>query len=392
MIIYIEDLICRLACADQYMFKQPISLYSGDASIIESFGHRIEKGIGLTEKQENLAIKFCKKYRDKLTLEFGSAVDSLIDNPKYRLTRSVAGPSTASIRIEDKKILVSFPYNEAIIAKLRSFRGASDHIEIGWSTEKRAWLLDLEETSVLWLVNNLIDESTTVSEEFKELSQEILQAVANIENHAPTLVEENGNFRFVNVHNSVPQPTDIDVKRAFLLARRYGITVWNENALNLLKKEKNSSIFMDFLNKTDLKPLKINSGEVSIDQFSDLINYNLPVLIIVPGLNELSHVKKWTEWLKRENFDENSISVLFRLNNNVNSNFNIFVKENNLNAPLTKNTKAVFISQKIPKPLLSSGIQFNLIINLGEISGVHYSLSNYVDSCPDVVQYTEKEL
>lgn len=392
MSIYIEDLICRLACTDNFMFSPPITLYSGDSSIISSFGQRIERGYGLTEKQEHLAIKFCKKYRTVLTDNFGNTVENLINNPKFRLTRTQPGPSTTSIRIEGKKILVSFPYNEDTITKIRSFRTNIEHLEIAWNSEKKAWLFDLEETSVLWLVNNLIGTDATVSEEFKQIADEIFESISNIETHTPMLVEKNGEFQFVNVHNSVPQPGDTGVKEAVLLARRYGITVWDENTLNLLKKEKNSSVFMEFLNKIDLKPLKINSSEVSIDQFSDLIDYNLPVLIVVPGLNELAHVKKWTEYLKRQNFDENSISVLFRLNNKVNSNFNIFVKENNLNAPLTKNTKAVFISQKIPKPLLNSDIHFNLIINLGEISGVHYSLSNYVDSCPDVVQYTEKEI
>ena len=391
MIVYIEDLICRLACTDKFLFAPPIPLHSGDAAIISSFGERIERGTGLTEKQEQLAIKFCKKYRATLMLHFGSAVESLINNPQFRLTRTLPGRSSTSIRIEDKKILVSFPYNENTITKIRSFKQNSDFFDIGWNTEKRAWMFDLEETSVLWLVNNLVDSAATVSEEFKQLADQLLGTLADIDQQIPMITEKNGKIQFSNVHSSVPQPTDMDVKEAFLLARRYGINLWDENSLNLLKKEKNSTFFMDFLNKTDLNPLKIDSEETPIDQFSDLINYNLPVLIVIPGFNELAHLRLWTEYLKRQNFDEKSISVLFRLNNNVNSVFNIFVKENNLNAPLTENTKVVFISQKIPKPLLASGINFNLIINLGIINGVHYSLSNYIESCPDVIQYSKKE-
>jgi hypothetical protein len=71
--------------------------------------------------------------------------------------------------------------------------------------------------------------------------------------------------------------------------------------------------------------------------------------------------------------------------------FNDLVKSFNLNSPIGENTKIVFISQKLPKPLLKSEIEFKFIINLGSISGVHYSLSNYLQDRMDVIKYTDKK-
>jgi hypothetical protein len=70
--------------------------------------------------------------------------------------------------------------------------------------------------------------------------------------------------------------------------------------------------------------------------------------------------------------------------------FNDLVRQNNLNNPIDENTKIVFISQKFPKPLIKSGIDFKLIVNLGSLSGVHYSISTFLDGRPDVIRYTDK--
>jgi hypothetical protein len=391
MTIFIEDLICRLAGTDSFMFSPKIPTYPGDHLIINSFGVRIEQGIGLTEKQEVLAIRFCKKYQASLTEVFGSVVDTLLTTPRYRLTRSVSINNTPSVSIEDKKIIVKFAYNEEIIKNIRNFRSERHYLEIQWNQEKKHWELDLEEGNVLWIMNNFRPNTFKYSEEFSKVVEEISAIMEKIEDTVPMLVEENGQYRFTNISSQIPQPENMNVKQAFLLARRYGIDLWNETALKSLQNEEKSSILMNFLNKQDLEPLKIDATKISIDQFSDLIMYSYPVLIVVPGGNEQANIKQWTEWFKSQNIEENAISVMFRLDNSHHSSFNTFVKEHNLNAPLTKKTKVVFISQKIPKPIVASDINFRLVINLGSISGVHYSLSNYLDGCPDVIQYVKKE-
>ena len=91
-----------------------------------------------------------------------------------------------------------------------------------------------------------------------------------------------------------------------------------------------------------------------------------------------------------QEISEKDISVMFRLSSDTGSMFNDLVKQEGLNNPISENTKIVFISQKMPKPLIKSDIEFKLVLNLGSLSGVHYSISTYLDSRPDVIRYTDK--
>jgi hypothetical protein len=79
-----------------------------------------------------------------------------------------------------------------------------------------------------------------------------------------------------------------------------------------------------------------------------------PLLVILPTTDPLSYLH-----IVHSAFngfiDNSNNSVLFRLDNETNSDFNDFIKKHSLNSPLDNNTKIVYISNdKIPKPLLMS--------------------------------------
>ena len=81
---------------------------------------------------------------------------------------------------------------------------------------------------------------------------------------------------------------------------------------------------------------------------------------------------------------------MFRLSSDTGSMFNDLVKQEGLNNPIGENTKIVFISQKVPKPLIKANLDFKIIVNLGSLSGVHYSLSSFLTDRMDVIRYTNK--
>ena len=161
----------------------------------------------------------------------------------------------------------------------------------------------------------------------------------------------------------------------------------------MIKNQNFSPLFESFLTKTDKKIIEFDPETFSIDQFTDLFKYNLPVLIVVPGGQELQCLRTWYFWLKSQNFEENDISVMFRLDNGNGSAFNDIVKEYKLNNPITENTKVVFISQKLPKPVVKSGIEFKFVVNLSATWSSHYSINSYLDTMSGVIRYapTKKE-
>ena len=80
-------------------------------------------------------------------------------------------------------------------------------------------------------------------------------------------------------------------------------------------------------------------------------------------------------------------SVLMRLDNEYNSNFNQYIKDNNLNNSLDKSTKVVYIrSNKIPKPLLKLNWNANSVLLLNSHRVNNDSLC-YLNMCDLVVHY-----
>jgi hypothetical protein len=170
-------------------------------------------------------------------------------------------------------------------------------------------------------------------------------------------------------------------------AKRYGITTWDPG-INEALENGNFSIFTKkFLNSTTPVDLEINGDEHEIEIFDDLISVLTPTLIVIPPGREIHHLRKWWAYLSTKNFTKNQVSVMFRTDNTSDRTFNELVKQQGLNSPITEDTKFVFVSHKLPKPIVKSGIEFKLVINLGALPGVHYSLQSYLADFPDQVKY-----
>ena len=390
MKLYIEDLICRLGNSGSYMFDPALTVWPLDVTVISSLAMNPSMGKGYTEKQRTLVLRLCKKYKGQLISALGPAVESALENPEFKFSLVQPGPQEKSITIDNKNILVKFPFNEEIVGKIRKFKSESAVRLVEWDGDAKAWTFALEENNVIWIMNNLMNSGFNVDPNFLKISEEITEILANIEDHVPIIVHEDNQFAFKNVHRTVPQPTGMNLKETLLLAKYYGISVWEENVEKMIETGNFSPILTSFLKETTPNSLEFDINENSIDQLTDLIKYNSPVLIIVPGYNEFFTLKNWCQWLKSQEISEKDISVMFRLSSDTGSMFNDLVKQEGLNNPIGENTKIVFISQKMPKPLIKSDIEFKLVLNLGSLSGVHYSISTYLDSRPDVIRYTDK--
>jgi hypothetical protein len=114
-----------------------------------------------------------------------------------------------------------------------------------------------------------------------------------------------------------------------------------------------------------------------------------PTLFIIPGGNEFDKFNIAYNFLKTEGFENKDMSVMFRLDSKIDQNFNNFVKKNELNSPLGENTKIVFISSKMPKPVLKSNIKFHSVINMG-YDAVHYSIRDFMKNHENLIVYSEK--
>ncbi len=388
MTLYIEDLMCRLGNQGAYIFASTyLKVSSFDQNIVSNLAIACDTGRGLTLKQRNVAIKLCNRYKSQLIQALGQDAADALGREEFKTTLLSSYVPISSVKIENKKIFVKFPYNDNLVAKVKKYKSEHGGATVNWNAENKSWDFDLEESNLIWVRNNIVTSDFEVDDLFNEHYSKITEIFENISDYAPCLTFTDGVFSFANTHSSVPAVENLDLKQALVHARMYGITTWDENVEKMIENANFSPLFKSFLTNSDKKLQEFDSNEIDIDQFTDLFKYNTPALIVVPGGQELQSLRAWYFWLKSQNFEEKDISVMFRLDNGNGSAFNDIVKEYKLNNPITENTKVVFISQKLPKPVIKSGINFKFIVNLSATWSSHYSINSYLDTMSDVIRY-----
>lgn len=154
----LQDLDGNLT-TDTWRKPKPIKLATYDIRFVDSVSSSIRNGKGLTDRQVLLAIKIIVKYHRQWT-QIGldpSYLES--DDIPLRLPQREVDRTHAAW-IEDKKILIKFPYDPKIITKLNS-AAAELPGNWTWNTTTKQWSLDLLECNVRELVNmDIIKPST----------------------------------------------------------------------------------------------------------------------------------------------------------------------------------------------------------------------------------------
>jgi hypothetical protein len=369
-------------------------VHNRDLVLFNSFSDQIWMGKGLTQKQLDMSLKLLKKYHIPLSVYMKGDVLPHLTTPTLRLGVRKIEPQPKKITVLDKdtkKFSVSFPYDENLVGKLRSFNNRQFGDSATWDSENKFWAFPLTERAAIFLKNEVVPQGFEACDQTQAIFDQIDEILVNFEDFVPQLKYEDELFYFKNTHPSVPQPENMNFLESLYHAKRYGITTW-DSGINEVLENGNFSIFTKkFLNSSESMDLEINGDEHGIEIFDELIDLLTPTLIIIPPGSEIVHLRKWWTYLSAKNFTKNQISVMFRTDNTVDRIFNELIKEQGLNSPVTEDTKFVFVSHKLPKPIVKSKIDFKLVINLGALPGVHYSLQSYLVDFPDQVKYTNRK-
>lgn len=397
--MFIEDFINRLASDGPYLFAGGISLHSMDVSIISSLSSQIVQGKGFTEKQSHLAVRFSKKYSKQLSIAFNKDITAFIDKPEFKLPiRVISSSRSISIRkIENAKkqvISISFPYDETIIGIIRGYKkllSTKSHLGngINWNADNGSWDFDLREEHVEWINNNIINSSFVADDLFLKFVKQINYVQDNLENYIPIIKFENNKFVYKNVPDSVPQPDTYDIVNVLIEGRKYGITTWTDDIDIVLGQLNLNPVLYNFLTSSDFTGSINEKEKLTIQDIGSIVKHSLPCLVVIPGGAELKNLEKFYNLFIEEGIPPEEMTVLFRLGKDQGAECNDFVKTHKLNNPINDKNKIVFISGKVPKPIIEAKMQFSSILNLG-ISGVHYTLSGYIKNHHFVINYIPK--
>lgn len=398
--MYIEEIVDKLVGIGSWTITENVYfLETRDRGVLESFSTQIDRQVGFTEKQSALCLTILKKYQPSISKYLGRDIDIFLENPQFRIPKRVIS-QTKTVDIVDtddvnvKKIRVSFPYNEALINDIKQYREKyqktrfpgkfifnAGHVE--WNPTTRSWDFNLAEEHVDWIYEKFENLGFVFDQTFLNFVEDIKKIKNNIENYVPMVIFNNSQFEYKNTHKNIPAPSSNHLLEVLFEAKKYGIQTWDENIDAALNDLSINSFTHEFL-KTEESQILLDSTKYQFFDLEDVIKFSKNIVVVIPGGSELHSLKTSYESLLTMGIKNEEMTVLFRLDSSAGKMCNEFVKEHHLNNPITDKIKIIFISIKVPKPLIASGKPIDAIINLGNNSA-HYSVKNLLKNHHSVI-------
>jgi hypothetical protein len=381
----IEDLIISLSMSR-------IPLNSWDEKLVYSFYDQIARGNGFTEKQSSLALKILNRHVVALGSFLQKDVSPFITTPVFRIPiRQISNKKTISVVNHPtfgKALQAVFPYNEEVVNQIRKSKDDLGHAM--WDKDKKSWIFSLTENNVLFLKDLAEKENFEMDEEFQSYCKQVAEIIENIHKYVPMLVVENMTPKIVNSDKNLPIFESKDLLNSIFEARKRGICTWDNTISNFIDSDELDDVTRNFLKTDPGENFHVDSEKTEISALETIVKKLSPCLVVIPGGSEYDTTVQSHTFFKEMGVEDDEMSVMFRLPTDTHEIFNKFVKNNNLNNPITEKTKVVFVSSKLPKPVLKSKIKFHCVLNMG-FSNVHYSMKDFVGKHENLVFFSKKK-
>lgn len=387
--------------------QEKFQIESADYTILNSIGRQVFRGTALTDRQYQLIKEKLFKYKDQfnaLDYNIDVALESLrmplreIDRSRYVIVVDHSDTISANGVYETYKekwkwIKIRFPFNKKTIVVIEEIIAAISRNRYHHNKGTHEHYFALNEKSVYEIVSRLKDKNFVIDQDLILMYEKLEYMKNNKEQYIPGVYNfklKNLNDRAINyIISSVGEPTIETLALYKDRQAKFGLEYFDNNDLDqslnqltvLSKKiatRKHSNVFLQQDKYT------INSIAESILELN-----RFPLIIILPENDPLSYLYMSHDAFR--GFIENdSISVLFRLDNKNNSDFNDYIRKHNLNSPLDKDTKIVYISNdNIPKPLLLSDWTPSAALMLSS-NRPHSRVGTYCEQIDLVIHYDKE--
>ena len=334
-------------------------LEKSDITFLSSIARQTFKGVALTDRQCNVVKEKLLKYKDQFAKKEQYNIHVALDNLRMPL-REIDRSKYVKIvdRSNERWIKVRFPFSKKLITEIdnisRNFR--IDYIHDKGSHEHN---FKLTERSVFEIVNRFLPKHFVIDQELLDLYEKILIMNNNKNKHIPGVYK----FKLQNLSDratkymisSIGEPTIDNLALYKDRQDQFGLHYFDQDDLNN-SLSNFTTLSKNIINRTSTNVF-VNNTKYTLNNLAEsLLELNrFPLLVVLPeNTNPLDDLYDVHRALKGFIEDSES-SVLFRLDNDNNAEFNNYIRKNNLNSPLDKTTKVVYISSNnITKPLLKS--------------------------------------
>ena len=387
-----------------------------DTTVLTSMSKQVFKGLPLTDRQYELlkaklsATTYVSQfdYKGIYQEQYSGALNKTrfplreIDRSKYvkivdsapeieRAARSffARGQPTEHVsKTGQYWIQIGFPFSKRLILSVESV--AKNVKKYAHEQGTRDHYFRLDEIAVYEIVNEFKNKEFVIDQELIDFYEQLVYIKQNETNFLPVVKDG----ELVNFHPSTEdylvstlgQPSVDTIVRYKDRALLHNIHFFDEELLDRATKQL-LPLTGCLVNRTSTQVL-VHPKEWSLEELSKSLNQldRFPIMFILSTETALADLKKSVAAV-REYVDQDSISVLFRLDNDTNADFNEYIKQDRLNSPVTPETKVVYICKdKLPKPLLKSEWVPSCVVRIGS-SRVQTKIDQWTYECDMVIHY-----
>jgi len=391
---YIEILANIQTVGQDITFK----IVSSDYNLVNSLARQTVKGTPFTDRQCELAKKKITEYQDQFE-SVGISVSDLTNlrMPLREIDRSrwikIVEHQGSTDRVYEADsapfIAVRFTFQKKLISAIEQLSRAVTE-KPSYDRENKIHYFPYSERSLWEIVEAFKDKNFELDENTQSVYDKISQFNAN--DHVPGIY----NYELKNIpdtaKNNLKEELGAVSKDNILLYKDRSILYGLQNFDNL--DESNFSTLATKIahRKNTTISLKVDAYTISdvILALEELKRY--PILVILPNDKCFDSLVTFYNGIKNILLAED-MSVVFRLDNTGDGlHFNQYIKDNNLNNKLAKDTKIVYTTDnKIPKPVVNSDWYPRTILVYGSsrITSTRKVLSCYTHT--DLIMHYDPE-
>lgn len=337
------------------------NLDNRDSSIINSIARQTFKGIALTDKQYALAkTKLLENYKDQFESNGIDQLDQAVEQLRHEL-RSIDRSKTISVvshvdmlgpgkiyeayKEKWQWIKIRFPFNKKTIAKIEKCSAKVSGKKYFHQSGSHEHFFAFDEYCTKTVLDEFANTEFEIQSQILEFYKKIKEVERDPQDNLPCII--NGSlYADQEIKDKISKDLDFDFLKIVDRHRRYGLVNFDTKApsnrlIDQIAYRSEAEFFCD----TNLIPTaQIIESLYLLDRF--------PLLIVIQEGKEEEQLYTIYNLLNGIIPSERQ-SVLFRLDGE--SDFNIFVKDKNLNNWVDNATQIVYIrSDKLPKLLLKS--------------------------------------
>lgn len=393
-IIYVEDCLEYLGGLKSNTVKIPID--SHEWTVIKSLAEQVFNDIALTDRQLNLVLKKIEKYRYGLEVNFVDVDDILLTKRLRKPIRYIDRSQYAKIdQVNNENvIIIRYPFSKRLESKWHSI-SQSIKGPIKYDKSDNTKIILLTERNICLLIDEFLDRDFTIDPKLLEIYEKIKDIKKEPESYLPCIDFADGEIVLRNLHDRClayldEKNTDLDqdFPSSISMIKGCGVLNLSEKLLDEID-HRNYTVLTKEILKNPKTRLKIDPKNHDFDQLLTAIEKlnQWPVLIMIDeNQNTPSLVKFINEKLKNY-IPTDKFTVFFRLGADKKE-FNQYIKDQNLNNYIDKDTRVVIIiKNKIPKPLLKSEWKPRTAIVMS--TNTYGRSSAYINQFENVYYYNE---